>query len=207
MIKKDDNMKSLKDALRDGELKLLSNSLDYSDNIPNLIEGIDEKYLENKLLKYFDGSITDEEHQGILPEWDARKLYDKYIFNNNDSWEKMRIDDDDVKNLIFLRLTLSEESKYLEQFDKLMLRIYFEKKEVELFGLSLDIYKKYDWAKEYVKARGKNLHLIFRKECPEYKRVYGIAVKNISEPEEEEKSTAKKMEGSKDWILSKFGGE
>ncbi len=198
-------MKSIKEALNNGRLKFESDSLEYEDMIldPDLPVKMDEKYPQKRLLNYYDGSITGEEHQISSRDWRVRELYDKYIFGKDPMLTP--ISDNDIDDLLFLRLTQSKESEYLPKFEKIMLRIFFEKRKEGLLGLALDIYDRYEWAKEYVKTRGKNDDLLFREGCPEYNRKYGVVNKDIPESETKIENTPNKTEDQEDWILAKFG--
>ena len=92
------------------------------------------------------------------------QIYNKYIFNPVDIFNsEFTICDEDVDDIIYLRMAVSKDSKYLEILNKLMLRIYFEKKKIELSGLVQKIYEQYSWVKAYMDKQKENkLSLIFQ---------------------------------------------
>jgi hypothetical protein len=187
--------------------KLLEGELEYTDIIPCSVEEID--YEKDNFIRLLEGRISSEDDANIDKEDKAASIYEKYIFNQEVDDMSLEIDDQDVEDLIDLRLTLSPESKYLERWDKLMFRIYFEKDRSELKGLVLRQSAQYKWAEE------------MRNKYPERKSSVSVRGKETDydndnresasegfgneENKEDDKNIAKEMKTEGNWILQKFG--
>jgi len=198
---------------------IFKNRLEYKDNIPYSIEKINKESNKNYIvMKCFLGSVSKEEHLDMdSNESKVYKLYKKYIFESP-SWENVEILNEDIEDLIFLRMILSKGNEYLEKIDQLLLRIYFESKNEhrkELLGLVFSIRKKYEWAEKYIEAHksskledkeDKEDYLIFCPENEEYNKYYGCL------SQEQEKKTNQFNEKEDDnktiknnWIMENYG--
>ena len=203
---------------------MIKGILKYTDNIPCSTSDInDSNSNKYNVMKYYEGTISEAEHKNMNDDLNIKKIYEKYIFNSNNilNTDDLKIDEDDIDSLIYLRMILDENSKYFEKLDKLMLRIYFENKKPELAGLVQKIYEneKYAWAKEYINKYINNnqnqndneLSLIFRENTSdEYKKKFGITDKSETSVDN---SKDKKIcaednhnKSNSNWILEKFGG-
>lgn len=200
-------MYSLNDVIKKCDLEeMISGNLVYEDYIPYHSEEMDCTTNEYTEMRYYEGLISVEEHKEYNCNTTAYSIYDKYIFNEVDVFSNVfKIDDSEIDDLIYFRIMLSQESPYLEKFDQLMFRIYFEKKKEQLAGLVQNILEKYDWAKNYIEIyRQHNCSILFQSNTETYKKQFGII-----EEKEDVKSNILINDGKKippkekDWI-SKF---
>lgn len=200
-------MYSLEDALKQcNKESIIDGVLEYEDSIPYSTEEIDKNNHNHYVMKYYEGTISPEEHNEFNDDISIRKVYNKYIFNADSVLgEEFEIDDNDIDDLIYLKIIISKESGYLERLDKLMIRIYFEKKKIQLEGLMRSIYEKYDWAKQYIQNQKENeLSLFFQESTDEYNKNFRIIENSSDEKRTETKPEENSTESN--WILQKFGG-
>lgn len=206
-------MYSLDEILRICDKKsMINGNLKYIDNIPYTTNDIGENNYNYYIMKYYEGSISVEEHEKIKNNLYIGQIYNKYIFNPVDIFNsEFTICDEDVDDIIYLRMAVSKDSKYLEILNKLMLRIYFEKKKIELSGLVQKIYEQYSWVKAYMDKQKENkLSLIFQDNIEEYNQYFGIDISKIgiqdnANPKNFIEKT-EKISKENNWILQKFGG-
>ena len=128
--------------------KLIEGELCYKDNLPYDLSEIDKDNDNFIKMRYLEGLITEEEHTKYNSDEDFYKIYQSYVFNDTDVlYDEFEIKDEDKDNLIISRMLLDSCSEYMERFNKIMFRLYFEKRENRLEGLVQNIYDNYDWAK------------------------------------------------------------
>ncbi len=209
-------MHSLDETLRICDKKSMINGiLKYSDNIPYSTNDINENNYNYYIMKYYKGSISKEEHEkfknGLYNNLSIGKIYNKYIFNSDNIFStEFTIYDENIDDLIYLRMIISDESKYLDILNKLMIRIYFEKEKMQLAGLVQQLYEQYDWAKKYINEQKENkLSLIFQDSTDDYTKKFGICISEISSDDNTYKKGSEKIEEiskENNWILQKFGG-
>lgn len=206
-------MYSLDEALRKCDKNLMINGcLKYIDSIPYSSNEISKDSYNYYIMKYYEGSISAEEHEKIKNDLYIGEIYNKYIFNPVDIFNsEFTIYDEDINDIIYLRMAVSKNSKYLEILNKLMLRIYFEKKKIQLAGLVQKLYEQYNWVKEYINKQKENkLSLIFQDNIDEYNKYFGIDISRTAKYDDDntKDSIEKTEEISKEnnWILQKFGG-
>lgn len=180
--------------------ELVAGQMVYVDNIPYSSEYINDNNEKNCLLKALEGLISQEDNENNST--DISRLLMKYILNDNEV-EGLEIHDDDVDNLIELRLIVDAESKYLERLDKLMFRIYFEKNKYELEGLIYEKCDKYDWAEKFIKNYAGDKTIIFQENTPDYNEKFGVNQENDSRMQHD---TSYQGTIEPNWILQKFGG-
>ena len=196
-------MFSLEEALaKCKQEELVEGQMVYVDNIPYSSEYINDNNEKNCLLKALEGLISQEDNENNST--DISRLLMKYILNDNEV-EGLEIHDDDVDNLIELRLIVDAESKYLERLDKLMFRIYFEKNKYELEGLIYEKCDKYDWAEKFIKNYAGDKTIIFQENTSDYNEKFGVNQKTESASKmPQDLSDQETIEPN--WILQKFGG-
>lgn len=187
--------------------KLIEGELSYKDNLPYESSDIgkdNENYIK---MKYLEGSITGEEHQGYNSNEEFYEIYKNYIFNEDDAFT-MELKEEDKDKLIIYRMLLNENSLYKERFNQIMIRLYFEMNEERLEGLVQQIYDEYGWAREYIeKHSGHEWSLIFRQNDEKYNEKYGIKEEQRVVEENYIINTKKTINpDEEDWILKKFGG-
>lgn len=207
-------MKEIKEAIQDTDIRsIIAGKLHYTDYVPENSVEVSEVKLKNIVMRYFEGSITPEEHREQFGQGhsDYYDIYDQYIFNSGDTFlvDFSGWTEEKIKWLIDLRMMLSEESIYIEKFEKLILVLYCQKKDERLRGLAKTLCKKYDWAREYVRSRNiQDEYLLLQKENNDkYKKSRGIYEdcekecyldgRNISELID--------VEMPSDWIMQKYG--
>lgn len=205
-------MNSLNDVLEKCvEEPLMDGILTYRDHVPSSGDHIDKNSHNYYVMKCYEGLMSAEEFEKNKSDAPAEveRLYSKYIFQTADVWNgDFAICDNDIEDLIYIRMMASPESIHLERLNKLMIRIYFEKKKTELEGLVQHIYKN-DWAKEYIQAQKENeLSLIFQEGTDEYNAKFGIGEELDEESSDEEAKGAAEegISAEDDWILQKYGG-
>ena len=187
--------------------KLIEGELSYKDNLPYESSDIgkdNENYIK---MKYLEGSITGEEHQGYNSNEEFYEIYKNYIFNEDDAFT-MELKEEDKDKLFIYRMLLNENSLYKERFNQIMIRLYFEMNEERLEGLVQQIYDEYGWAREYIeKHSGHEWSLIFRQNDEKYNEKYGIKEEQRVVEENYIINTKKTINpDEEDWILKKFGG-
>lgn len=181
--------------------ELVTGKMVYADNVPYSSEDIADNNKKSYLLKALEGLVSQEDIENNST--DISRLLKNYIFNNE--VEHLEIQDDDVDNLIELRLIVDAESKYLERLDKLMFRIYFEKNKYELEGLIYEKCDKYDWAEKFIKNYAGDKTIIFQENTSDYNEKFGVNQKNENDsgmPYD----TSYQETIEPNWILQKFGG-
>lgn len=187
--------------------KLIEGELCYEDNFPYESSDIDKDNGNYIKMKYLEGSITGEEHQGYNSNEEFYEIYKNYIFNEDDAFT-MELKEEDKDKLIIYRMLLNENSLYKERFNQIMIRLYFEMNEERLEGLVQQIYDEYGWAREYIeKHSGHEWSLIFRQNDEKYNEKYGIKEEQRVVEENYIINTKKTINpDEEDWILKKFGG-
>lgn len=200
---------NLEDIIKKCDVKrLIEGELCYKDNLPYESSDIgkdNENYIK---MKYLEGSITKEEHMGYTSDEEFYEIYKNYIFNEDDAFT-MKLKKEDKDKLIIYRMLLDSCSEYMERFNKIMFRLYFEKEENRLEGLVQNIYDNYDWAKSYIDTHSDNeLGLIFRPNDKNYNEIYGIkeAIEEVEESNEV-KTCSNSTFDEYDWIQINFGGK
>lgn len=190
--------------------KLIEGELCYKDNLPYDLSEIDKDNDNFIKMRYLEGLITEEEHTKYNSDEDFYKIYQSYVFNDTDVLsDEFEIKDEDKDNLIISRMLLDSCSEYMERFNKIMFRLYFEKGENRLKGLVQNIYDNYDWAKSYIDTHSDNeLGLIFRPNDKNYNEIYGIkeAIEEVEESNEV-KTCSNSTFDEYDWIQINFGGK
>lgn len=187
--------------------KLIEGELCYEDNFPYESSDIDKDNGNYIKMKYLEGSITGEEHQGYNSNEEFYEIYQNYIFNEDDVFA-MDLKEEDKDKLIIYRMLLNENSLYKERFNQIMIRLYFEMNEERLKGLVQQIYDEYGWAKEYIEKHSEHeWSLIFRQNDEKYNEKYGIKEEQRVVEENYIINTKKTINpDEEDWILKKFGG-
>lgn len=190
--------------------KLIEGELCYKDNLPYDLSEIDKDNDNFIKMRYLEGLITEEEHTKYNSDEDFYKIYQSYVFNDTDVLsDEFEIKDEDKDNLIISRMLLDSCSEYMERFNKIMFRLYFEMNEERLEGLVQQIYDEYGWAKEYIEKYSDNeLGLIFRPNDKNYNEIYGIkeAIEEVEESNEV-KTCSNSTFDEYDWIQINFGGK
>ena len=188
---------------------MIEGELCYKDNLPYDLSEIDKDNDNYIKMRYLEGLITEEEHTKYNSDEDFYKIYQSYVFNDTDVLsDEFEIKDEDKDNLIIFRMLLDSCSVYMERFNKIMFRLYFEMGENRLKGLVHNIHDNYEWAKSYIDTHSDNeLGLIFRPNDKNYNEIYGIqeVVEEVEESNEV-KTCSNSTFDEEDWILKKFGG-
>ena len=89
--------------------KLIEGELCYEDNFPYESSDIDKDNGNYIKMKYLEGSITGEEHQGYNSNEEFYEIYKNYIFNEDDAFT-MELKEEDKDKLIIYRMLLNENS-------------------------------------------------------------------------------------------------
>lgn len=203
-------MYSLEDALKKCDVKsLFKGILKYSDSIPVVIDEIDKDCNNYTIMRYINGTIDDTEHETAsdnIKQTYIWNFYNEYIFTDS-SWLDICIQENDIDNLISLRMILDENSKYIEKFDQLALRIFFEKKKKKILGLVMNICKReeYAWIANYISNYSdEECDLILYPDNAKYNCNYGCTgLKEDCKNAEEEKVITAVSDNN--WIKNKYG--
>lgn len=184
----------------------------YEDSLPENSSFIEESSSKFVIMKYYEGTITREEHDKFKASKESfvpMKVYDWIFFINDNGLDG--VSDNNLNDeVIDLYLCLSEKSQYKEHFEKLIFILYCSNQDDRFKDIALNAYRKYWWAKNYI-----NMNLIYSRfflsemsENENFQKEYGIEIIG-----NESENTLCKIENqevqpkNEDWILQKFGGD